>query len=146
VTKEHEELVEKVLLEVGRQFNQSENVELSVTFIDNTGIRELNRTYRGIDSATDVLSFAFDEDSGSTGEIEFISGSDTHILGDIIISVETAKLQAADYGHSLNRELGFLALHGALHLLGFDHNTEEETAVMRKWEEKILLDLQLPRD
>ena len=146
VTAEHEQIVRKVLQEVARQFNLTDNTELSITFMDNSGIRELNRDYRGIDQATDVLSFAFDDDADSAGDIEFVSGAATHVLGDIIISTEMAGLQAAEYGHSLNREIGFLTLHGALHLLGFDHMTDEETKEMRGWEEKILLDLKLSRD
>jgi probable rRNA maturation factor len=146
VTKENETVVENILLEVARQFELPDKTEISITFIDNPGIRELNRIYRGIDQATDVLSFAFDEGNEQVDGIGFVSGADAHVLGDIIISAEMAKLQAEEYGHSLNRELGFLTLHGALHLLGFDHLTGEQAAKMRSWEEKILHAVQLFRE
>lgn len=145
VTEQQEQLVMQVLNEVARQHNLPVNTEMSVTFIDNEGIQELNNIYRGIDQATDVLSFAFDEGEPSAGEAGFVNGAGTHLLGDIIISIEMAGIQAREYGHSLERELGFLALHGALHLLGYDHMNDQDTAEMRVWEEKILQDLQLFR-
>jgi len=141
----HEEIVEKVLVEVARRFELSDKTEISVTFTDDNDIRELNSIYRGLAKPTDVLSFAFDESAGDVGGIAFADGSGIHVLGDIVISVETAARQAAGYGHSFERELGFLALHGALHLLGFDHGTEKERAAMRAAEESILTEMSLLR-
>lgn len=88
--------------------------EVSVTFVDNERIKELNSEYRNIDRETDVLSFP----TGDTGE--------GVTLGDVVISLEKAKAQAEEYGHSLEREIAFLTVHSALHLLGYDHETGEE--------------------
>ena len=98
--------------------------------MDNEQIRGLNKMYRGIDEPTDVLSFPMDDE----------------IWGDIIISTDKVISQAEEYGHSLERELGFLVVHGILHLLGYDHQTPEEEAVMRQKEEKILTELKLSRE
>ena len=100
---------------------------------DDAQIRVLNRMYRGKDRPTDVLSF-----SQLEGE-EFISGGeDTKTLGDVVISVETAERQAAERAHSLEDELDVLLVHGVLHLLGYDDETEPEAAEMRRHERKIL--------
>lgn len=97
---------------------------------DNGTIQELNRSYRGVDRATDVLSFSQREGPGAD--------PDDPILGDVVISVERAQEQAADYGHSLEREIGFLAVHGVLHLLGWDHELpEDEKRMMAKTEEVL---------
>lgn len=108
--------------------------EVSVTFTDNAHIRELNAAYRGKDAATDVLSFALREGE----EPEIVDGPPVEALGDIIISVERAAEQAAEYGHSLEREMAFLTTHGMLHLLGYDHIEEAERVEMRKEEEYVL--------
>jgi len=88
--------------------------EISVTFTDNENIRELNKEYRDIDRETDVLSFPMDDDG------------DDAVLGDVVISLEKAKSQAEEYGHSIEREISFLCVHSCLHLLGYDHETSEE--------------------
>lgn len=119
--------------------------ELSVTFTDNARIREINREYRNKDAATDVISFAMEEQGED--EPSIIGGEDIpRILGDIIISIERTEEQAAEYGHSFDRELGFLALHGFLHLLGYDHMTEEDEAVMFTKQKDILADYGLTRE
>lgn len=92
----------------------SYSCEVSVTFVDNERIKELNSEYRNIDRETDVLSFP----TGDTGE--------GVTLGDVVISLEKAKAQAEEYGHSLEREIAFLTVHSVLHLLGYDHETGEE--------------------
>lgn len=109
--------------------------EVSLSFVDDETIRELNRDYRGIDSPTDVLSFPMFED-----EAERIAAQEEGSLlwGDIIISVPTAKRQSEEYGHSLEREIGFLFVHGFLHLLGYDHETEEQEKEMFALQEHIL--------
>ncbi|MEC9488540.1 MAG: rRNA maturation RNase YbeY [Halanaerobium sp.] len=104
--------------------------EVSLVFSDNQAIRQLNKQYRGIDEATDVLSFPMDE----------------QYLGDIVISLERAREQAEEYGHSLTREVCFLTAHGVLHLLGYDHDREEDRVKMRREEEGILAELGLKRD
>lgn len=117
--------------------------EVSVTFVSNDKIQEINRDYRGKDQPTDVISFAMEE--LGEGEIE-LSGLDMpRILGDIIISVQRAEEQAVDYGHSFRRELGFLAVHGFLHLLGYDHVTEELEKVMFTKQKDILDEYGLER-
>lgn len=111
--------------------------ELSVTFVSNNRIQEINREYRGKDYPTDVISFALEE--MGEGEIE-VTGSDIpRVLGDIIISVKKAEEQADEYGHSFAREIGFLAVHGLLHLLGYDHEVEEDEKVMFE-RQRVILD------
>ena len=118
--------------------------EVSITLTDNKTIHELNHNYRGIDRPTDVLSFAFhesDEPEIITDDID--EAVDT--LGDIIISVERAKNQAEDYGHSLRREVVFLTVHGMLHLLGYDHMEESDRLEMEKEQEYIMSQLGINR-
>ena len=101
--------------------------ELSITFIDDTQMRELNRTYRKIDRTTDVLSFPQSE------------GPDFTILGDIIISLDTAERHSKSYGVTLHEELKKLIVHGILHLLGHDHKKKKETEIMREREKELSL-------
>jgi len=121
----------------------SPDQEVSILLVDDAAIRELNSLYRGIDAPTDVLSFAMNEDTAE-GE-GFTVMEDDNILGDVVISLETASRQAEEYGHSLEREVGFLAVHGVLHLLGYDHAGDRDTARMRAREEEVLAGLDLPR-
>jgi probable rRNA maturation factor len=115
----------------------AQNAELSVTFVTNERIQEVNREYRDKDQPTDVISFALEEIG--EGEIEIVGLEQPPILGDIIISIPRAKEQAVEYGHSFMRELGFLAVHGFLHLLGYDHmNHEDEKEMFTK--QKDILD------
>lgn len=111
-----------------------ENSELSVTLTDDEHIHALNKQYRGIDRATDVLSFAFRE----SDEPEVI-GADFDILGDVIISLERAKAQSEEFGHSFLREVIFLEVHGLLHLLGYDHIADDERLEMET-EQKFIMD------
>ena len=119
-------------------------VEISLTFVDNKKIHELNKEYRGKDAPTDVLSFPMFED----GEIEYDDESDEPCaIGDIVISLEKAVEQAEEYGHSLEREASFLAVHSVLHLLGFDHEvSEEDDEYMKESAEEILSSIGLKRD
>ncbi|WOV85517.1 rRNA maturation RNase YbeY [Sporosarcina jeotgali] len=118
--------------------------ELSVTFLDDSAIQQINRDYRGKDQATDVISFALEEEG--EGEAAVIGADDIpRHLGDLLISVETAKRQAEEYGHSIERELGFLALHGFLHLLGYDHMTETDEKKMFGRQDEILQSYGLER-
>lgn len=105
---------------------------MQIIFVDNEQIREINKTYRNLDKPTDVISFPNDDDKDDS-------------LGDIFISIEQAKLQASDYGHTIPREIGFLAVHGYLHLLGYDHHTEAEEKEMFKLQEDILNKANLKR-
>ncbi|MBQ3426824.1 MAG: rRNA maturation RNase YbeY [Clostridia bacterium] len=97
------------------------DAEISLTFTDNSGIREINNEYRGIDSATDVLSFPMLEFGRDEENAEFETDGELVMLGDIVISIERAREQAAQLGHSMRRELAFLTAHSMLHLLGWDH-------------------------
>ncbi len=121
--------------------------EVSILITDDEGIHEINKEHREIDSPTDVLSFPileFDEDGVMLEESGNFDG-DYLLLGDIVISLERAQAQAIEYGHSLMREVGFLAVHSTLHLLGFDHMEEPFTTVMRSREKEILDKMGLTR-
>ncbi|WP_342562444.1 rRNA maturation RNase YbeY [Paenibacillus sp. FSL R7-0345] len=125
--------------------------EVDLTFVDNDRIHELNLEYRGIDRPTDVLSFAMNEAGEDEPEIIYASRDNEEFaevpntLGDIIISVTRAKEQAEEYGHSLERELGFLFVHGFLHLLGYDHQDAESEAEMMSKQEQVLAQVGLTR-
>lgn len=117
------------------------NAEVSITFTDNEHIHEINRDYRNVDRPTDVISFALNE--GDEPEIE--GGAPINVLGDIIISVEKAIEQAKDYGHSIEREVAFLTVHGMLHLLGYDHIEENDRKEMRREEDFVMEKLGINR-
>jgi probable rRNA maturation factor len=110
--------------------NNKEELEVSVLLTDDTEIQRLNKQYRSIDKPTDVLAFAMRE--GIDAELN------PYLLGDIVISVQTAQRQAVDVGHSLDMELALLVVHGTLHLLGYDHEIDSEATIMRDKEEMIL--------
>lgn len=134
-------LIENVISEALRYEGVNDNTEVSVTIVDNEEIRKINNKFRNIDRATDVLSFPLiDFDNESLPE----DGSKIY-LGDIIISIERAKEQAKEYGHSLDREIGFLTAHSMLHLLGYDHMVPEEEKEMFAKQEEILNNLGLRR-
>ena len=116
--------------------------EISVTFVDNAAIQELNAQYRGKDMPTDVLSFPL----GENGVYDKNEDTGASLLGDIVISMEKAMEQAELYGHALQREVAFLTVHSKLHLLGYDHEAGGLEAVrMREKEEAVLIQLGLPR-
>ena len=117
--------------------------EISVTFVDNARIHELNKQYRDKDAPTDVLSFALDE---GDEEPEVEDGEAEHLLGDVIISAPRAVEQGEEFGHGLTREMTYLAVHGMLHLLGYDHMEEADKRVMRAREEEILRELDLAEE
>ena len=117
-----------------------EDTEMSVTFMDNAAIQVINRDYRDKDQPTDVISFALEEETEEELPIIFDDEmpATPRNLGDIMISVERAKEQASEYGHSYDRELGFLALHGFLHINGYDHMTPEDEKEMFGLQKEIL--------
>jgi probable rRNA maturation factor len=117
-------------------------VELSVTIVDNAAIHALNKKWRQVDRPTDVLSFPLWEPDE---EWVMEEGEEAVSLGDLVISIEKAKEQAEEFGHSLKRELGFLAVHGFLHLLGYDHETKEQEEEMFSRQEEILSRIGLKR-
>ena len=138
-------------VETTLDYEQYENpIEVSVTFTDNDGIRELNRKFRNIDRPTDVLSFPmFELTPGELPEdwSEYRDPATHKVpLGDMAISLERAKAQAAEFGHSAEREVGYLTIHSVLHLLGYDHVDEGPMKKqMRAREEAILAEVELPR-
>ncbi|MEB7659082.1 rRNA maturation RNase YbeY [Staphylococcus xylosus] len=133
--------IDELLTFAKKQENIEEEAELSVTFVDKEEIQEINKMYRDKDKVTDVISFALEEDEPE------ITGLDMpRVLGDIIICTDVAKEQADNYGHSFERELGFLALHGFLHLLGYDHMNEQDEKEMFGRQEQILNAYGLTRD
>lgn len=130
--------------EIERRFCLGEETVVSITFVDDQIIQDLNRNYRGIDQPTDVLSFAFDEEVEGTHAFP-VDADHPHLLGEIVLSLERVEKQAEEYGHSFFRELAFLTVHGMLHLLGYDHQEEKETREMRETEEEILNSLPNPQ-
>lgn len=143
-------LLERILQQAGTVEGVTDG-EVDLTFVDDEQIHELNKEYRGIDRPTDVLSFAMNEETDEELQIiyelddEDELGNVPDVLGDIIISVPRAKLQSEEYGHSLERELGFLFVHGFLHLLGYDHQDEESEAFMMGKQEAVLAEVGLTR-
>lgn len=129
---------------VAKLHGLGEETEVDITIVDDEEIHELNRTYRDVDRPTDVLSFALDE--GDEDEPELIGAPEEHLLGDIIISAETAQRQADEFGHGLTREFVYLAVHGLLHLLGYDHMCDEDKVVMRAKEEEALREIELSEE
>lgn len=131
------------LLQLASQTANIESGTVSLSFVDEDAIRQLNKRYRGVDHATDVLSFAMEE--GDDGEdIEDVAAWHSidedmeRMLGDIVISLPTAQEQSELYGHSLEREIGFLFVHGFLHLIGYDHQDEASEEEMFNLQEEIL--------
>lgn len=128
-----------IIKETTKQLNIDENIELSCILVDDQKIHDINKEYRKIDRSTDVISFAL-EDS----EQYYVIGM-PRSLGDIFISVDHAKMQSEEYGHSLKREMCFLFTHGLLHLLGYDHVEKEDEEKMIMTQKSILEALEIGR-
>ncbi len=144
--KEYDEIVKKVLTQCFEEerLNQSK-LCITITLTTPQNIQKINKAYRGIDKATDVLSFPIferDELAQKISQNEFIQED---ILGDIIISIEKVEEQAEEYQHSFERELSYMLVHGFYHLMGYDHIEEVDKIEMRPKEEKILSDLEINR-
>lgn len=122
--------IEKVL-NFALKYQNINNALFNIIIVDEEKIQELNKTYRGKDSVTDVISFALEDDD------TFVT-TDFRVLGDIYICLKRAKEQSIEYGHSFLRELSFLTVHGLLHLLGYDHMEKEDEKVMFELQERIL--------
>ncbi|WP_083453767.1 rRNA maturation RNase YbeY [Syntrophomonas palmitatica] len=142
-TREMQQVIMTVINAVAKLVRLPKNTEVSVMVVDNSYIQELNFIYRQQNRPTDVLSFAMNELGEDEPDYDF--GGDVNVLGDIVISLEQAQVQSEEYGHSLNRELGYLVAHGMLHLLGYDHETEDEKKLMRNLEDKIMHSVKLER-
>lgn len=143
LTNEQMEEIEKLLNFAAQKESVENNSEVSVTFVTNERIHEINREYRDKDAPTDVISFAMEE--LGEGEMELTGVDMPRVLGDIIISIPRAREQAEEYGHSFIRELGFLTVHGFLHLLGYDHMTDAEEKQMFTLQKEILNEYGLKR-
>jgi probable rRNA maturation factor len=131
-SEEINELIEvEKLVNFALKYLNLENTIFNIIIVDEEKIQELNKTYRGKDSVTDVISFALEDDD------TFIN-TDFRVLGDIYICLKRAKDQSIEYGHSFLREISFLTIHGLLHLLGYDHMVKEEEKVMFELQERIL--------
>lgn len=123
----------------------AQEAEISINIVTDSEIQEINRNYRGKDSPTDVISFAMQETIEGEMEIKGDTVDFPLILGDIIISIDRAKEQAAEYNHSFAREMGFLCVHGLLHLLGYDHMNEADEKIMFQKQDEILGEFNLER-
>ncbi|MGR6835429.1 rRNA maturation RNase YbeY [Syntrophomonas erecta] len=141
--KELQQVIHKVVKAVAKILKLPGNTEVSIMIVDNSYIKELNLIYRGLNESTDVLSFALNELGEEEPEFDF--SGEVNVLGDIVVSLEQAASQSMEFGHSLERELGFLVAHGMLHLLGYDHDTVEERTLMRGLEEKVMKTVNLER-
>ncbi|AMK73013.1 rRNA maturation RNase YbeY [Bacillus subtilis] len=128
--------VENLLQFAAEREGVQDQAEVSVTIVSNDDIHQINKEYRGKDAPTDVISFALEEEG--EGEIEIVGAEMPPVLGDIIISADRTREQAEEYNHSFKRELGFLAVHGFLHLLGYDHMTKEEEEEMFTKQKELL--------
>lgn len=131
----YEPIFDELARKTFKQLKKSTRVSIEVDFVDDERIHQINREYRHVDRPTDVISFAFDD--AVEGEVA-IKGGPVHDLGVIVISIPRALSQAKDYGHSEKREITFLFVHGLLHLLGYDHGSPEEEAVMFGLQDTIL--------
>ena len=136
-------LIKKAIKRTLKHEEFAQNAEISVTFVNNKSIHKLNLEYRGKDRPTDVLSFPMWDD-GFYGEVDIATNA--VMLGDIVISTEKAVEQAEEYGHSVRREAAYLCIHGILHLLGYDHMTDEDKCEMRAREEELLSQINFTRE
>lgn len=132
IDEEIEKIVEKSIEAALKEIEFTDDYEVSVSFVGDEEIHELNRDYRGVDRTTDVLSFPMDD--------EF-----TNMLGDIVININKVIEQAKEYGHSEKREISYLTVHSTLHLMGFDHEEEEDKKEMRAVEDRIMEKLEISR-
>lgn len=148
VTPAMEQMLMQVLNKTAEVYGLEPRAEVSVVLADDAYIHSLNRQYRGKDTPTDVLSFAMNEPCAGEQEpaIAQAPAELEILLGDIIISLDTAARQAEEFGHSLERELAYLTVHGMLHLLGYDHEVQADQAEMRQEEEHVLTQLGITRD
>ncbi len=136
VTETYTNLIQQLITYTAREEGVTQEAEISINFVNNKEIQEINRNYRQIDQPTDVISFALEETG--EGELKVIGEDLPIVFGDVVISIDKAKEQAIEYNHSLERELGFLALHGFLHLLGYDHMNEVDEKQMFTKQEELL--------
>lgn len=147
VSQSQLQLAHDILDYAAKYLELKDNTEISLTFIHNPQIRKLNAQYRGVDRATDVLSFALEDDSDDSPILldPELAAQIPENLGDLFISIDKVAEQARFLGHSADRELGFLIVHGFLHLNGYDHEQKDDEEKMFKLQEEILNGYGLPR-
>ena len=144
--EKYEKIVKKVLEQCFKEEDMLDSkLYITITFTTPQNIKEINKKYRNIDKATDVLSFPMFEKDELETKIKNKDYVCEDVLGDIIISIEKVQEQAEEYGHSFERELSYMIVHGFYHLMGYDH-IKEDKKVMRPKEEKVLNDLKIKRD
>lgn len=144
--KEYEKIIDKVI----RKCYETEGLEksklyISITLTNPTNIKNINKQYRNIDKETDVLSFPMFEKEELRDKIKNSDYENEDILGDIVISIQKVEQQAIEYGHSFERELSYMIVHGFYHLMGEDHIEEKDKIIMREKEEKVLNSLDIKR-
>lgn len=139
--EQYEDDFHTIAMRTWQILDRTEDVNFAVIFVNDEEIHTMNRDFRGVDRPTDVITFALQDDMA---DFECENSEISQELGDIFISVNTAKRQAEEYGHSLEREICFLFTHGLLHLLGYDHMNEEDEKVMFELQDRIL-DQWMPR-
>ncbi|QAA31732.1 rRNA maturation RNase YbeY [Clostridium manihotivorum] len=153
--KDFEKIIEDVIISALNEENVDRSCEISVIFVDNIAIKEINKETRNMDKETDVLSFPMlDYPKGKVYkdvyinynfDASFFDEADL-VLGDVVLSLEKAKEQSEEFNHSFTRECCYLVVHSILHLLGYDHMEEEEKSIMREREESILEKLNITRE
>lgn len=144
--KEYEEVIKKVLTTCFKEEKiEDSKLYITITLTTPEQIKEINKQYRNIDKATDVLSFPMFEKDELDKKIDKKEFSYEDVLGDIVISIERVQEQAQEYGHSFERELSYMVVHGFYHLMGYDHIEEKDKKIMRPKEEKILNELKILR-
>ena len=144
---EHEKIIKEVVKECFKK-ERLENTKLyiSITLTTPENIQKINKEFRKIDKPTDVLSFPMFEKEEIQLKLEKQDLKIEDVLGDIVISIKQVEIQALEYGHSFERELAYMVVHGFYHLMGYDHIEEEDKKIMRQKEEEILNSLELTRD
>lgn len=148
LSQAHHQLIEEIILLAAKHIGLHQEFQVDISIVDTATIHELNKVYRGMDKPTDVLSFALEEHAQDDDfpEIIFDEEDDVvKVLGDIVICDQKISDQAQEYGHSFERELAFLVVHGFLHVNGYDHQTPEEEAEMFGIQEEVLADYGLSR-
>ena len=144
--KEYEKIVDRVLKQCFQEENmQNSKLSISITLTTAQNIQNVNKQYRNIDKVTDVLSFPMFEKDELALKIKEQDFLHEDVLGDIVICISKVEEQAKEYEHSFERELSYMIVHGFYHLMGYDHEEEEEKALMRAKEEKVLNDLKVNR-
>ena len=145
--KEYEEIIKKVVKQCFKEEKlENSKLYISITLTTPEYIRKINKEYRNIDKETDVLSFPMFEKNEIEEKIKENQFEHEDVLGDIVISIDKVERQANEYGHSFERELAYMLVHGFYHLMGYDHIKEEDKIIMRPKEEKVLTDLGIGRN